>query len=91
MTEEYRKGTYTSTEKQDDDTFVVTERGFTFQEENGLELAFDVSDVPETGTALLFGNQIFFLKFWTDDQLDKASREFNRAIEDEKEKRNDSR
>jgi hypothetical protein len=42
--------------------------GFVVEEENGKVLAFDVTDHPELGTTLLFGNQIFALKFW--DELD---------------------
>ena len=42
--------------------------GFTVKEEDGKVLAFDITDHPELGTTLLFGNQIFALKFW--DELD---------------------
>lgn len=81
------KGTYIEKVEHDDGTFVTTERGFTFQQENGRELAFDLHEIDGAGTALLFGDQIFFLKYWTDEQLDKASEVFTKAIKMEKEKR----
>lgn len=89
---EAQKGTYREIIKEDDGSIHVTERGFTFQEEDGKELAFDVHEHP-TGMAMLFGDQIFFLGFWTDEQLEKASNAFNEAIRREKERRitNDSR
>lgn len=82
---DYRKGVYRQTVENDGE-YVVTEKGFTFQEENGKELAFDVHEHP-TGMAMLFGDQIFFLGFWTDEQLEKASVVFNEAIRREKERR----
>jgi hypothetical protein len=84
------KGTYISGVKEDDGSFVTTEQGFTFQEETGTELGFDVHEVEGAGTALLFGDQIFFLKYWSDEQLDIASEVFARAVTMEKEKRNDT-
>ena len=84
---EVRKGTYVSKETHDDGTMVVTRRGFTFQEETGQELAFDISEHPELGTALLFGNQVFFLRFWTDEQLNKALNELSTAIRKEQVRR----
>ena len=84
---EVRKGTYVSKETHDDGTMVVTQRGFTFQEETGQELAFDISEHPELGTALLFGNQVFFLRFWTDEQLNKALNELSTAIRKEQVRR----
>ena len=83
------KGTYTTGEQDEEgNKMVTTERGFTFTEETGQELAFDVSEVDGAGTALLFGNQVFFLSYWTDAQLDKALKEFSLAINKERAKRN---
>ena len=84
------KGTYIEGIEQDDGTFITTELGFTFQQEDGQELAFDIHEIDGAGTALLFGDQIFFLKYWTEEQLDKASKVFAKAVKMEKEKRNDS-
>jgi hypothetical protein len=81
------KGTYISGVETDEGTFVTTEQGFTFQQEDGRELAFDIHEIDGAGTALLFGDQIFFLKYWTDEQLDRASEVFAKAVEMEKEKR----
>lgn len=82
------RGTYKSGVEMDDGSIVTTEKGFTFQEETGQELAFDVHEIEGEGTALLFGNQVFFLKYWTDEQLDNASRVFADAVRQEKENRN---
>jgi hypothetical protein len=87
---EVRKGTYiTGVKDEDGGDLITTEKGFTFQEETGQELAFDIHEIEGAGTALLFGNQIFFLKFWTDEQLDKASEGFNAAIKKEKGRRSE--
>jgi hypothetical protein len=91
MEEVKGKGTYISGVETDEGTTVTTEKGFTFTQETGEELAFDVHDLDGPGTALLFGNQIFFLSFWTDEQLDKASTAFAEAVRMEKGKRNDAR
>lgn len=81
-----RKGTYRNIVKDDEGKYRVSEKGFTFIEESGQELSFDIHE-HSTGMAVLFGNQIFFLGFWTDEQLDKASTTFNEAINREKQRR----
>ena len=91
MVEVKGKGTYIAGVENDDGTIVTTERGFTFEQENGQKLGFDLHEIDGAGTALLFGNQIFFLSYWTDEQLDKASEVFASAIQKEKEKRDDTR
>ena len=79
------KGTYkVVTVDEEGNKVVITEKGFTFTEEEGVELGFDFHEVEGAGTALLFGNQIFFLRFWTDEQLNRASTIFNQAIEKER-------
>jgi hypothetical protein len=83
-------GTYVEGIKHDDGTITTTEHGFTFTQENGQELAFDLHEMDGIGTALLFGNQIFFLKFWEDEHLDKALEVFTAAVQKEKDLRNDS-
>jgi hypothetical protein len=84
------EGTYTSRVETDEGETIVTSKGFTFTQESGQELAFDVHDIDGAGTALLFGDQIFFLSYWTDEQLDRSSEIFNLAIKKEKERRNES-
>lgn len=81
-----KKGTYVSGLKMEDQEIPLTEKGFIFEESEGKPLAFDVHE-HSTGMALLFGEQIFFLGFWTDEQLDKASDAFNYAIDKEKRRR----
>jgi len=85
------KGTYVVGDVDSDGNKVTTtEKGFTFTQERGEELGFDFYDVEGAGTALLFGNQVFFLQYWTDEHLDRASTVFNQAIEKEKERRNET-
>jgi hypothetical protein len=69
--------------------FTLTKNyGFTIVEENGKVLAFDLLEHPELGVTLLFGNQVFVLKFWDDADLDKGSSILLSAIQKEKERRN---
>ncbi len=59
---------------------LTQEHGFTVEEEAGKVLAFDLIENEEFGISLLFGNQIFFLKFWDTEDLDKAENIIKRAI-----------
>ena len=43
--------------------------GFTVEEENGKVLAFDLLEHPDLGITLLFGDQVFVLKFWDEGDL----------------------
>ncbi len=61
--------------------------GFTVEEENGNVLAFDLLDHPELGTTVLFGNQVFALKFWDDEDLQKGLQTFSEAFNRELERR----
>jgi len=91
MVEEKKgEGVYVEAVEHDDGSIVTTKRGFTFTQENGQELAFDLADVEGVGTALLFGNQVFFLKYWKNEHLDKALKVFTDAVNKEKELRNDT-
>lgn len=66
---------------KDENGFTLTkDYGFTVQEEDGSVLAFDLFEHPELGTMLLFGNQVFAMKFWTDEQLSKASNMISTAV-----------
>ena len=72
--------------------FTVTrEHGFTIEEEAGKVLAFDMMDHPELGVTVLFGNQVFALRFWTDEDLDKGLSMLTTAVEREKNRRKDIR
>ncbi len=59
--------------------------GFTVEEENGKVLAFDLLQHPDLGVTVLFGNQVFVLKFWDDADLHKGlqvvSEAFNKELE----------
>ena len=69
---------------KNEDGFVLSkDYGFTIEEENGELLAFDMHNHPELGTALLFGNQVFFLKFWTDEKLEQGMSMVKHAFETE--------
>ncbi len=69
---------------------LTKEHGFTVEEVQGKVLGFDIMETDEYGTSLLFGEQIFFLKFWDDADLDKAECIVQRAIFRERIKRNGS-
>ena len=74
---------------QNDRGLVLTkEHGFTVEEADGKVLAFDLLETEEYGSALLFGNQVFFLKFWDDEDLDKAETIMKSAIDKERTRRN---
>ena len=59
---------------------LTKEHGFTVEEVEGKVLGFDIMETEEYGTSLLFGEQIFFLKFWDDTDLDRAESIVQRAI-----------
>jgi hypothetical protein len=66
---------------------LTNQYGFTVEEEHGKVLAFDLFDHPELGTTVLFGNQVFVLKFWDDADLEKGLTLVKDALEKEQEKR----
>ena len=63
------------------------EHGFTVEEADGKVLGFDIMEKAEYGTVLLFGEQVFFLKFWNDEDLDNAERIIKRAVFRERNRR----
>lgn len=69
---------------------LTQEYGFTVQEEEGKVLAFDLMETADYGVALLFGDQVFFLKFWDDEDLTKAESIVKRAFHQERLRRNDN-
>jgi len=66
--------------KTDRGLILTKEHGFTVEEADGKVLGFDIMETEEYGTSLLFGEQIFFLKFWDDTDLDRAESIVQRAI-----------
>jgi len=73
---------------KDERGFVLSqEYGFTVEEENGKVLAFDLVDHNDLGLSLLFGEQVFVLKFWDDEDLEKGLTLVNKALELERERR----
>jgi hypothetical protein len=66
---------------------LTREFGFTVEEENGHVLAFDFLEHPDLGIAVLFGSQVFALKFWTDADLHKGTEIFTKAATAELERR----
>ncbi len=76
--------------KTDRGLTLTKEHGFTVEEADGKVLGFDIVETEEYGTALLFGDQIFFLKFWDEDDLVKAECIVKRAIFQERIRRNGS-
>ncbi len=63
---------------------LTQEHGFTVEEADGKVLAFDLINTEEHGISLLFGNQIFFLKYWDEEDLAKAESVVKRAIHEER-------
>lgn len=74
--------------KTDRGLTLTKEHGFTVEEADGKVLGFDIMETEEYGTALLFGDQIFFLKFWDDEDLDKAESIVQRVLYRERLRRN---
>jgi len=66
---------------------LTQDHGFTIEEENGKVLAFDIMEHPELGVTLLFGNQVFALKFWDDEDLRRGLSAFESAVTKEMERR----
>jgi hypothetical protein len=56
----------------DSGKILTKERGFTVKEEAGKVLSFDAIERPDYGTVLLFGDQAYFVKFWDDEDLERA-------------------
>lgn len=68
--------------------FTLTrDHGFTVEEENGKVLAFDLLEHPELGITVLFGNQVFALKFWDEEDLHIGLKMLSLAIKKELERR----
>ena len=68
---------------------LTREHGFTIEEENGKVLAFDMIEHPDLGVTVLFGDQIFALRFWSDEDLDKGLTMLTTAVEKELNRRKD--
>jgi len=66
---------------------LTREYGFTVEEEDGKVLAFDLLEHPELGTTVLFGNQVFALRFWDEEDLSRGLRILSRAVKIEKTRR----
>lgn len=79
------KGNMKVSVKTDKGMLLSKDHGFSIEEENGNVLSFDYIHHPEFGAALLFGNQVFFLKFWRDEDLkrglDTITKSFNAELE----------
>lgn len=72
---------------KDERGMVLTqEHGFTVEEQDKV-LAFDLHQHPELGTMLLFGDQVFVLKFWDDEHLEKGMRLLEDGFKKEIERR----
>lgn len=82
-----RQGVMTVAVKTEKGFTVTREHGFTIEEENGKVLAFDYLEHPDLGITVLFGNQVFALKFWNDEDLDKGLSMLTKAVEAEKNRR----
>ena len=81
------KGTLGVAVKTEKGYTLTREYGFTVEEEDGKVLAFDLLHHPELGTTILFGNQVFALKFWDEDDLRNGLRILAQAVKAEKNRR----
>ena len=66
---------------------LTKEHGFTVKEESNKVLSFDKIDREDYGTVLLFGDQIYFVKFWDDEDLKRALALTKEVFEGELERR----
>jgi len=81
------KGKMNVTVKDERGMQLTEEHGFTVQEEEGKVLFFDKIDREDYGTILLFGEQVYFLKFWDDADLERALALTKEVFEGELERR----
>lgn len=82
------EGTMNVELKEDRGLTLTKQYGFTVKETDDKVLAFDLIETAEYGVALLFGDQVFFLKFWDNEDLTKAESIVKRAIHEERLRRN---
>ncbi len=66
---------------------LTKEHGFTVTEEANKVLSFDKIDREDYGTVLLFGDQVYFVKFWDDADLERALALTKEVFEGELERR----
>ena len=73
---------------------VTDEKGMALTKEHGFSvtetdkvLSFDKIDRPDYGTVLLFGDQVYFLKFWDDEDIERALKLTKEVFESELERR----
>ncbi len=74
---------------KDEKGWTLTEEyGMVIEETNGNLLAFDRYKHPEYGNVLMLNNEVFFLKFWKSEDLQKLLKAVSAAVTDELEIRN---
>ncbi len=83
------KGTMSVAVKTEKGFTLTREYGFTVEQENGAILAFDLLQHPELGTTILFGDQVFALKFWDNEDLYRGLKIITEGIEAEFDRRED--
>ena len=82
-----KKGVMSVAVKTEKGYTLTRDYGFTIEEENGKILAFDLLDHPDLGISLLFGNQVFVLKFWEEQDLVKGLEMLSLAVKKERDRR----
>ncbi len=80
-------GTLTVAVKTEKGHTLTHEYGFTVEEETGKVLAFDMLQHEELGITLLFGNQVFALRFWDEEDLQKGLGMLTSAVDAELKRR----
>ncbi len=81
------KGTMNVGIKDEKGMLLTQEHGFTIKEEADKVLSFDKIDREDYGTVLLFGDQVYFVKFWDDEDLERALALTKEVFEGELERR----
>ena len=73
--------------KDENGMALTKEHGFTVTEESNKVLSFDKIDREDYGTVLLFGDQVYFVKFWDDADIERALALTKEVFEGELERR----
>lgn len=80
-------GVFSKEQESKDGIILTKDYGFLVEEEAGKVLSFDKVVNEEYGNVLLFGDQVFFLKFWDTEDLKKAYKLVAEVFSDELQKR----
>ncbi len=72
--------------KNENGMMLSKDYGFTIQEEQRI-LGFDLHEHPQLGTMILFGDQVFALKYWKSEDIEKGMKLLEDGFQKELERR----